>query len=198
MTRKLILTLLLAMTTATLWARPPRVRIEWGVLGGVNIADYSTNMGDIDVKDRLGWQVGIMTAVNWGAVALEPQILFVRQGLKIRPEGVEQIRLRSHSIEIPVLASLRILKPLRFYLGPVFTVMNDCKDKQGDNLIDFGRVRPTVSFAGGLGIQLNRHMLIDLRYNGQLRSKHNVALPDGRMIDKMRMFNVAFSFGYIF
>ena len=42
------------------------------------------------------------------------------------------------------------------------------------------------------------HLLIDLRYNGQFRSKHDVVLPDGRQLDKLRTYNVALSFGYLF
>ena len=47
-------------------------------------------------------------------------------------------------------------------------------------------------------VLLMRHLLIDLRYNGQFRSKHDVVLPDGRQLDKLRTYNVAFSFGYLF
>ena len=82
--------------------------------------------------------------------------------------------------------------------GPVFTVMNDCKQKSGGDLLDFGRVRPSVSYTVGAGIVLMRHLLIDLRYNGQFRSKHDVVLPDGRQLDKLRTYNVALSFGYLF
>ena len=42
-----------------------------------------------------------------GAFAIEPQILYVRQGLRIRPEGGSEINLKSNSIDVPVLASLR-------------------------------------------------------------------------------------------
>ena len=90
------------------------------------------------------------------------------------------------------------LNPVRIYAGPVFTVMNDCKQKSGGDLLDFGRVRPSVSYTVGAGIVLMRHLLIDLRYNGQFRSKHDVVLPDGRQLDKLRTYNVALSFGYLF
>ena len=201
MTRKILITLVLVVLAATAIARPPRaprVKVEWGVLGGINVPSYTTNMDQYNIKDRLGWQVGITTAVNFGAFAIEPQILFVRQGLKIRPDGGDEIKLRTNSIDVPVLFSLRMLKPVRFFLGPVLTVMNDCKDKQGGDLIDFGRVRPTVSFTAGVGFVLNRNMLVDLRYNGQFRSKHHVVLPSGDEINKLRSYNIAFTFGYLF
>ena len=189
MLRRIVLTLLFAAIAAGAAAQRPRARVEWGVVGGINIPDYTTNMSETDVKNKLGWQAGITTAVNLGAFAIEPQILYVRQGLRIRPEGGSEINLKSNSIDVPVLASLRLLNPVRIYAGPVFTVMNDCKQKSGGDLLDFGRVRPSV---------LMRHLLIDLRYNGQFRSKHDVVLPDGRQLDKLRTYNVALSFGYLF
>ena len=96
------------------------------------------------------------------------------------------------------LLSLRLLHPVRIYTGPVFTVMNDSKQKSGRDLLDFGRVRPTVSFTVGAGVVLMRHLLVDLRYNGQFRAKHDVVLPDGQQLDKLRSYNVALSFGYLF
>ena len=188
MLRRIVLTLLFAAIAAGAAAQRPRARVEWGVVGGINIPDYTTNMSETDVKNKLGWQAGITTAVNLGAFAIEPQILYVRQGLRIRPEGGSEINLKSNSIDVPVLASLRLLNPVRI----------DCKQKSGGDLLDFGRVRPSVSYTVGAGIVLMRHLLIDLRYNGQFRSKHDVVLPDGRQLDKLRTYNVALSFGYLF
>ena len=198
MIRKIVLTLLLGGAVLSAAAQKPRARVEWGVIGGINIPDYTTNMKAADVKNKLGWQAGIVTAVNLGAFAIEPQILYVRQGLRIRPEGAKEINLKSNSIDVPVLASFRLLKPVRIYAGPVFTVMNDCKQKSGGDLLDFGRIRPTLSYTVGAGVVLMRHLLIDLRYNGQFRSKHEVVLPDGSQLDKLRTYNVALSFGYLF
>ena len=198
MTRKIVLTLLFAAVALSAAAQRPRTRVEWGLIGGINIPDYTTNMDKTEVKNKLGWQAGIVTAINLGAFAIEPQILYVRQGLRIRLDGDKELNLKSISIDVPVLASFRLLHPVRIYAGPVFTVMNDCKQKSGGDLLDFGRVRPSVSYTAGVGVVLVRHLLIDLRYNGQFRSKHDVVLPDGRQLDKLRTYNVALSFGYLF
>ena len=101
MFRKFVLTLFLAALAASAAAQRPRTRLEWGVLGGINVPDYTTNMTKADVKNKMGWQVGITTAVDLGIIALEPQILYVRQGIRILPEGLSeealQIRLRLFS-----------------------------------------------------------------------------------------------------
>lgn len=198
MIRKILLTLVLTTSLLPVSAQLLRTRIEWGVIGGINVPDYTSNMDATDVKNKLGWQAGIFTAVKLGAFAVEPQILYVRQGLRIRPEGGKEINLKSNSIDVPVLLSLRLLHPVRIYAGPVFTVMNNCKRKSGKDLLDFSRVRPTMSYTVGAGVQLLGHLLIDLRYNGQFRAKHEVVLPDGRKLDKLRSYNLALSFGYLF
>lgn len=191
-------TLLLLAVALPAVAQRPRTRVEWGVVGGINIPDFSTDMSRADIRNKCGWQAGIVTAVNLGAFAVEPQILYVRQGMRIRPVGGAEVNLKSNSIDVPVLLSLRLLHPLRIYAGPVFTVMNSCKQKSGGDLLDFGRVRPTLTYTVGAGVVVMRHLLIDLRYNGQFRSKHDVLLPDGQQLDQLRSYNVALSFGYLF
>lgn len=178
-------------------AQRPRVRVEWGVLGGINFSDFSAKLDQTNVKDKLGWQVGMLTAINFGAVAIEPQILFVRNGMKIREAGYPELNLRSNSIDVPILFSLRILKPLRFNIGPVFTVMNDCKEKVNNDLLDFGRVRPTVSYTIGLGVTIMKHLLLDFRYNGQFGSKNNIIVGNDWSLD-LRSYSLAFSVGYVF
>ena len=199
MFRKFVLTLFLAAIAVSAAAQRPRTRLEWGVLGGINVPDYTTNMTKADVKNKMGWQVGITTAVDLGIIGIEPQILYVRQGIRILPEGLsEEMNVKSRSVDVPILVSLRLLKPFRVYAGPVFTVLNDCKRKSGDDLLDFGRVRPTLSYTVGAGVVLLRHLLIDVRYNGQFRGKPDVALPNDVMLPEIRSYNVALSVGYLF
>lgn len=198
MKRTTLLTLLFVSVVWGVSAQRSPIGVEWGVIGGINVPDYSTNMKEAEIRNKCGWQAGIVMAVKLGIVAVEPQILYVRQGLRIRPEGSGDLNLKSNSIDVPVLASFRLLSPLRIYAGPVFTVLNDCKRKEGGDLLDFGRVRPSVSYTVGAGVVLLRHLLIDLRYNGQFRGKYDVALPNGQMLDKLRSYNVALSVGYLF
>lgn len=198
MTRKLVLTLLFVASACAVWAQRPRLKVEWGAMGGVNIVDFSTSMDNTEIKNKLGWQAGIHMGLVFGAFALEPEILYVRQGMRIREEGQSEVNLKSNSIDVPVLASFRLLRPLRIFAGPVFTVMNDCKQKSGGDLLDFGRVRPTMSYTVGIGATIMRHMMIDVRYNGQFSGKKDVALPNGDMIGKLRSYNVAISLGYLF
>lgn len=196
MFRKLLFTFLFAAAALTAAAQP--VKVEWGVVAGVNVPDYTTNMERSDIKNKLGWQAGVVAALKIGWFSVDPQILYVRQGLRIRPEGGEELNLKSNSIDVPVLATFRPIRFVRIFAGPVFTVMNDCKQKTGGEKVDFGRIRPTMSYSVGAGVTLFRHLLVDLRYNGQFKAKTDVVLPDGSRMDKLRTYNVALNVGYLF
>jgi len=197
MFRKLFFTLLFVSAVAT--ASAQRFGVQWGFMGGINVPDYTTNMNSADIKNKLGWQIGIAASLRLNrSFSLDPQIFYVRQGLRIRPEGESEIDLKSNSIDVPVLVSFRLLKPFRIFAGPVFTVMNDCKRKSGEDRLDFGRIRPTLSYSVGAGVTLLKHLTVDLRYNGQFKAKTDVALPDGRQLDRLRTYNVALNIGYLF
>ena len=172
--------------------------VEWGVLAGLNFPHFSTSGPDFGIDNRLGWQAGLQIGLKFRYFTIGPEVLYVRQSIKLSHADYGTLKIKTNSIDIPLIFSLRALPMLRINVGPVFTVMNDCKQKSGGDLLDFGRVRPSVSYTVGAGIVLMRHLLIDLRYNGQFRSKHDVVLPDGRQLDKLRTYNVALSFGYLF
>ena len=196
MFRKLLFSLLFVSAAAAASAQP--LKVEWGFMAGINVPDYTTKMDKTDIANKLGWQAGIVTSLKIGWFSVDPQIFYVRQGFDIRPDGGDAIRLKSNSIDVPVLAAFRPIRFLRIFAGPVFTVLNSCKQKSGGDLLDFSRVRPTVSYSVGAGTTLFKHLTVDLRYNGQFRSKRDIVLPDGSELGKLRTYNVALNVGYLF
>ena len=196
MFRKLLFSILFVSAAAAASAQP--LKVEWGFMAGINIPDYTTKMDKAEIGNKLGWQAGVVTSLKFGWVSVDPQIFYVRQGIRIRPEGSDEIVVKSNSVDVPVLVAFRPIKLLRIFAGPVFTVMNDCKQKSGQDKVDFGRIRPTLSYSAGVGATVLKHLTFDLRYNGQFKAKTDVVLPDGRGLDKLRTYNVALNVGYLF
>ena len=193
----LVLLLLAVLSLPVRTAAQRRTFVEWGVLGGLNFSDFSSKDKSFDVSNKLGFQAGISIGVNLGLVAIQPEILFVRQTFGVEHADIGRVKVKANSIDVPVLLSVRVLKPLRINVGPVFSVMNDCKYKWGSDLIDFGRARPTVSYTLGLGLVLGRNFLIDCRYNGQFTSKKTYYTEDAVRID-LKSYSVGVSIGYVF
>ena len=196
MFRKILFSVLFLAAVDTASAQP--LKVEWGFMAGINVPDYKTDMKTTDIKNKLGWQAGIVTSLKFGWVSLDPQIFYVRQGIRIRPEGSDEIVVKSNSVDVPVLVAFRPVRFLRIFAGPVFTVVNSSKQKSDNDLFDFGRVRPTLSYSAGVGATVLKHLTVDLRYNGQFKAKTDVVLPDGSQLDKLRTYNVALNVGYLF
>lgn len=170
--------------------------VKWGVMGGLSFSDFSgvRDAAKLKIDNRTGWQAGMTAALDLGIVSVGPQILFVRQAFDVESGG-ETVTVRSNSLDVPVLASLRFLHVLHLYAGPVFTLVNSCKQKGGDGP-DFGRVRPTTSYAVGLNVTALKHLLVDVRYNGHFKSKE--VQIQNNVTDKFRSHNFALSVGYLF
>lgn len=171
--------------------------IELGVIGGINVPGFSTNDSGADIQNKMGWQIGLISTINLGLVGVEPQLIYHHQGIRLR-SGEESYRLKCNTLDLPVTVSLGLAKVLRAYAGPVFTLMDNCRQKVGRDLLDFGRIRSSVSYTVGLRIQPLPHLLFDVRYNGQFAGKKEIEMRDGGTIDKINTYNVAFSVGYLF
>lgn len=171
--------------------------VEWGVMAGLNFSRYSVSGPAFDVDNRLGWQAGIMLALKFRYFAIGPEVLYVRQSIKLHHSELGSLKIKTNSIDIPVIFSLRVLPMLRINVGPVFTVMNDCKYSDGNNQMAFNNLRPTVSYMAGLGLKIGR-TLIDFRYNGQFGSRKCV-YPTSELYEfNINSYSLALSLGFVF
>lgn len=100
---------------------------EWGVLAGLNFPHFSTSGPDFGIDNRLGWQAGLQIGLKFRYFTIGPEVLYVRQSIKLSHADYGTLKIKTNSIDIPLIFSLRALPMLRINVGPVFTVMNDCK-----------------------------------------------------------------------
>ncbi|MDO4757629.1 MAG: outer membrane beta-barrel protein [Rikenellaceae bacterium] len=190
MSKVLVAALLLVATTNL--ASAQKLGVDWGVIAGVNAADYSVkamkNAESFDeVKNDLGWQVGLMTSINVSRLSIEPQIIYVRNKTKFVNDGRSN-SVKNNSLDVPILISYRILGPLRVMAGPVFTVMDD---NSGWEDISFDQMRSTCSYAVGLEARILQKVRFDVRYNGQFKRKETA-------VGKVDVSSFAFNVGYYF
>ena len=115
--------------------------VEWGVLAGLNFPHFSTSGPDFGIDNRLGWQAGLQIGLKFRYFTIGPEVLYVRQSIKLSHADYGTLKIKTNSIDIPLIFSLRALPMLRINVGPVFTVMNDCKYAEGNNEMFFGKVK---------------------------------------------------------
>lgn len=187
----LALAAMLLMSASTLKAQ--NLNVQWGITAGVNMADYSVkalkgqSISYDKVKNDLGWQVGLMASVNIGRLAIEPQILYVRHSTELT-QGTMKNALKSNSLDVPLLVSLRLIGPLRVMAGPVFTVLND---NTGLKDLSIDQLRSTCSYALGVEARILQKLRLDVRYNGQFKKKETI-------IGEVGVNTFALNIGYYF
>ena len=98
--------------------------VEWGVLAGLNFPHFSTSGPDFGIDNRLGWQAGLQIGLKFRYFTIGPEVLYVRQSIKLSHADYGTLKIKTNSIDIPLIFSLRALPMLRINVGPVFTVKN--------------------------------------------------------------------------
>ncbi|MEG1610997.1 MAG: porin family protein [Alistipes sp.] len=190
--RKFIFAVLLALATTT--GASAQKFLEYGLTAGINIPDYTTNTTHSEISNKLGWQGGVVIRIHTPVVTIQPELLFVHQSMNVRWEN-DQIRVKSNTFSMPLLASVSLLKILHLNAGPVFSLSNNCKYKFDGQKYDFGRLQPTIGYALGAAVQI-RNFLVDARFNGQFKKKQSVN-EHGIDVD-VKSYSVALSVGYLF
>lgn len=198
--RKWMLAILLLGFAST--ASAQLVGVKWGVIGGLNASNYKMKDTKVDLKTKMGWQVGLMSSVKVAFLSIDPQLIFVHQTMDVTLDGASSGgRIKTNSIDMPIVVGCTVLGPLRIFAGPVFTLMNDCSGEfewtaQKDDF-NLSNLRSTCSYTIGIEARLLTKLHLDLRYNGQFGAKKDVAISEG-LIGKMRSNSVALNIGYYF
>lgn len=192
MMRKLFLTICLALATAG--AASAQNFIEYGITAGANVPHYSTHTDGVGIGNKWGWQAGIVLRINTPIIGIQPELLYVRNAIDLTAPNYD-LNVKSNSLSLPLLASVRLLRIIHINVGPVFSLTNSCKYKFEGTKYDFGRMQPTVGYAVGAAVQL-QHLLVDLRFNGQFKTTES--LNHHNITVKMQSYSVALSLGYLF
>ncbi|MBQ2141883.1 MAG: PorT family protein [Alistipes sp.] len=153
----------------------PKVRMEWGVGVGATYTGVKSISTDIvSLKPRLGLAGHFDMALRIGRnFAVETEIHYEGGSISVATPKVEH-RVRTRTMDIPVLLSLRIANNrIRLSAGPLFTVMSRAEYTQDGETMFFGPTNPTWNVAAGVGIGLTRHLLIEARYVHPLKSSIN-------------------------
>ena len=155
--------------------------IRWGVMAGLNVADFSLQGTNFELENKPGWQVGMMASIALGKRwTLDPQFLYVRHKLDLQqPASPQTGDLTSSSIDVPIGVGYKLFGPLRLFAGPVFTLMNETDGDFRGIELDSSGLRTTLSYMVGAEVRLFNRLRVDVRYNGAFKKKDDVMLFDG-------------------
>ena len=134
-----------------------------GVKGGLNFANFNS---DFDTDAKTGYHAGAFATFKFTKLAIQPEVIFSKQGAKLDINGSELESNYSY-INIPVMAKLYLLGGLNLQAGPQFGFLasaeqvyegieEDVKDQLKGSEISLGL---------GAGWDLPFGLTVDARYN---------------------------------
>lgn len=151
----------------------PSARMEMGVSLAATYMGISGG-GELSLAPRLGVRGALVMSLCWSErYALQVELAYLFN--KIRAERAAEGSaagsghdVRSNVMEIPLLFSLRGLGPLRLNVGPVLSLAGTGRYDSAQERIEFGRLRTTVGYAAGVGVQVSQHLTVDGRFTGNM------------------------------
>ncbi len=151
--------------------RQPHSSVEMGLMAGAAYMFSSTSA--IDLAPRLGIRGALSMSLIWADYyALQMELAYVYNEMEACM-GQFSANVKSNIMEIPLLFSYRGLGPVRLNVGPVLSLAGTARYDSGAERIEFGRMRSTVGYAVGAGVNLTRHLLLDARFSGNFSKPSN-------------------------
>ena len=173
MKKNIVLTLvavLFAMVSAS-----SQVQVAVGVKGGPNFTKLDVNSSLADNYDgRTGFHGGAFALIKLTKLAIQPEVIFSRQGSELDVRSVE-----FDYLNIPVMLKLYLAAGLNLQIGPQFGFLNktagELLDINGDP-IDAAKSlfkKSDLSLAAGAGWDLPFGLIVEARYNLGLAAIQN-------------------------
>lgn len=173
----------------------PLLSTEWGAGISGTYTGISSGNEDISFSPRIGYGAYIGMSLCVGRYfALHTEIDYHFGNLLVT-RGDMSRKVKSRSIEMPILLTFRGADRLRFSIGPVIAVMDRSRYDTDTETIEFGAVRPTWNMAVGAGVTLGRRCLLEARYTRALQRTLNQFEGDEFRSDSYR---VVLSLGLLF
>lgn len=160
--------------------------VSFGVKGGVNMADISTD-GPAEYDTKVGFHVGGLAHIHISKhFAVQPELLYSTQGAD-NGNG----KLKFNYINVPVLAQYMTGSGFRFQTGPQIGIMTTAKSKVAGVEVDISEAVSTVDFgwAFGASYMFSGGIGVDARYNlGITDVNENPTVEDRNRVIQLGIF----------
>lgn len=150
----------------------PSKRMEMGLSVGASYMNLSTD-NVLDVNPKLGIRAALAMSLCWhDQFALQMELGYIYNKIETT-RGTAAYEVDSGVMEIPILFSYRGLGPMRFNLGPVLSLAGTGRYGNGRERIEFGRLRSTLGYTAGVGVELTQHLVVDARFTANFARQSN-------------------------
>lgn len=173
-------------------------KVQFGARIGVFSQDMELSAADLKGANlltdaRMGFHVALISRVRLMPIGtgaaemglfLQPEIVYSQNRYRMQLAGDNPItKIRMQSVDIPVLLSFK-LSVVRILVGPVFNAMY-----KTDTIRDDGRLtslKPSVGYAIGGSVDIFKGLVLDARFNGQLKKLTNSIQTGGETFNSIK------------
>lgn len=139
----------------------------WGIMGGLTfpssgkLIDETSSIIDSKGSNSSGFNVGVFGRADLGLFYIRPELLYTQYTTTYEYLG-ERSDYKESKINLPVSVGLRIIGPLKLFLGPDFQfILNN--DLDG---FQFSDIENDFTVGGNIGLAIALGKFeFDLRYN---------------------------------
>jgi hypothetical protein len=183
--KKCVFALFAMAVAATASAQLPKI----GIKGGLNIANISTNSGN--VSSRLSGHGGLLVHAHLApAFALQPEVIYSSQGTKQSFEG-ETVNWNLDYLNVPIMLQYMFRNGFRVEAGPQVGLLLSAKIKDPSGQTDIKQNLKQADFALGFGLNYlsTAGFGIGGRYNlGLSNINKNAAAPIKNRVAQISLF----------
>ncbi|MFI3260061.1 MAG: hypothetical protein R3Y16_08220 [Rikenellaceae bacterium] len=157
--KKLFIVAILAICTMSAQAKIVNLGASVGMVNEkMEIVEY------VDFGRSTGYEVSAVA--DFGLIPLLGVSAQVRYASQNFSSG-DGDKLKSVSLDVPVLASFSIFGPIKIEAGPRFSLYDKADITYADGTeSEFGRMRPEVGYTVGAKVSLFGKLFVAARYNG--------------------------------
>lgn len=154
--------IIIALSVLTISLNAAAQHADFGLKGGLNIADFSNDDG-VNFKSRTSFNVGGLAHIHLSRYfALQPELVFSGQGAKY---GSTEYKV--NYLNIPVLLQYMAGNGFRIQTGPQIGFLTSAKAETGNTTVDIkdGFNKVDFSWAIGASYLSKARIGVDVRYN---------------------------------
>ena len=164
-----VLAVVMVMAAQSAFAQ---IQVAVGVKGGVNLSKLNINSSVADNYDsRTGFHGGGFVLVKLTKIAIQPEVLFSRQGSKLSLNGLN-LEQNIDYINVPVMLKLYTIAGINLQIGPqlgfLYSATGSVLDKATQQPIDATKElfkKSDLSLSMGAGWDLPFGLMVEARYN---------------------------------
>ncbi len=154
------------------------VELDLGLDFAVSGSNFKIKDDKSAIENNIGYALGGSAKIDLGKFSAGPELWYTRNTATLSGYYSDtNAKIKSNSLDLPVLASMRFLQVIDVEAGPSFSLLSRAKVEVGDETYDIGRIKPNVGYVVGARLTILKVLVVGARFNGTFGSEE-VAFGD--------------------